>query len=461
MNHPPTLSGKVPAVSHELADFVLTATWDGLPQQVRRETLRAHLNWVACALGGARTVTADVAIRGIAAMGARGDSPVLGRAERFDMVNAALLNALHASAHAFDDTHLKTITHPTAPVAAAAWAALHARRSQGHPLSGTDLLLAVALGIEIQCRISNAILADDGNSDPGWYITGVSGGIGAALATGRLMGLGHEALVWAIGLAATQACGIRATHASMASAYVPALAARNGLTAAGMAAAGFNCGDACIDGPKGLLQVMARRVNTGPIRDGLGSSFELLETAYKPYPCGIVIHPTIDACLALAASPGLDMDQIERLDLRVHPDAIRLTGNKLPQTEMDTQVSLYHWAAAALLRQSAGLDEYALDCVQDQRVRDLQERIFALADASLASDQALASLRLRDGRSFEVRIEHASGSTANPMTNAQLERKFRAMAGPVLGAARADQLLLACLALESQDPLTIFRLGAL
>ncbi len=378
------------------------------------------------------------------------------------MVNAALLNCLNSAAHAFDDTHLKTITHPTGPVAAAAWAAIHSLSRQGKPVSGEDLLLALVLGIEIECRLSNAIIADGAGADLGWYMTGVSGGVGAAVAVGRLLGLDHGQLVSAIGLAAAQACGVRSTHGSMATAYVPAVAARNGLSAAYMAAAGFSCTDGVIDGRNGLLQVMSPNADAAQINRALGTDFELLENAYKPYPCGIVIHPAIDACLALAADPAVNKAVIARVDLRVHPDALNLTWRKLPDTVLDAQVSLYHWVAAALVHKSAGIEQSELPCIQDPAVRALQTKIVPSVDESLAGDQAELALHLGSGQVLEIRIEHATGSAANPMTNEQLTAKFRSMTMRALSEERANQLLEVCRNLGSMDDaLGLFRLGAL
>lgn len=450
------------AISREIADFVTAASWDGLPRNVQEEVVRANLNWVACAVGGANTLTADVAVRAVAAMGSKGSTPVLGRSEQFDVVNAAFLSCLNSAAHAFDDTHLKTITHPTGPVAAAAMAAIHLLSTHGKPSSGQDLLLALALGIEIECRLSNAIIADGTGANLGWYMTGLSGGVGAAVAVGRLLKLDSDQLISAIGLAAAQACGVRSTHGSMATAYVPAIACRNGLSAAYMAATGFTCSEGAIDGRNGLLQVMSPNADADRIRFGLGSEFELLTNAYKPYPCGIVIHPAIDACLALLTNPSVSQNTIARIDLRVHPDALNLTWRKLPDTVLDAQVSLYHWVAAALVCGSAGIDQSELPCVQNPEVRAMQEKVFPIADSSLASDQAVATVRLENDQVFESVIEHSTGSYANPMTDKQLATKFRSMTQRVLSENQATLLLKACLNLDSaKDALEIFHLGVL
>ncbi|MEP9379104.1 MmgE/PrpD family protein [Aquabacter sp. CN5-332] len=437
------------AVAHLMADFALEARWNTLPDEVRREAVRAWVNWVACAVGGASTPTLEAALRGVCAMGSAGASPLLGRSERVSLQDSALLNSLSTSAHTFDDTHLATITHPTGPVAAALAGAAHDLAAKGKPVSGADLLAALMVGMELECRVSCAIAQGGGNR--GWYMTGLSGGIGAAAAVGRLLTLDHGQMVSAIGIAAAQACGTRATHGSMAITYVPAVAARDGLVAAYLAAADFDCGPGSIDGKNGLLQVLTGGHDAEAIRTGLGTRFEVLNNAYKPYPCGIVIHPAIDACLALAHADNVVSADIERVDMRVHPDALNLCWRKLPDNVLDAQVSLYHWVAAALVFGAAGIEQGEIACVRDARVRGLQERSEAVADQSLKDNQAVVTLRLRDGRTVERFTKNAIGSITNPMSDLQLATKFRDLVRLSLEPQRADGLLDLCLNMPALD----------
>src|SRR5262249_2266408 len=154
-----------------------------------------------------------------------------------------MINCLSSAAHAYDDTHLATVTHPTGPVVSALLAL-----SETHPLAGEDFLAALMVGMEIECRLSTIIAAPGTGSRGGWYITGVTGGIGAAAALARALRLDRRTTVSALGLAAAQSCGVRGTHGAMACAYVPAIAAQAGFTAAMMARAGFDCGAAAVTG---------------------------------------------------------------------------------------------------------------------------------------------------------------------------------------------------------------------
>ncbi|MFM0500417.1 MmgE/PrpD family protein [Paraburkholderia caffeinilytica] len=444
-------------VTHFLADFACKATFAEMPAQVRGEAVRAWVNWVGCALGGSNTDTSEAAVRGCVSFQSGGTVALLGRSEHLDLTDAALINCLTSSSQTFDDTHLKTITHPTGPVAAALLSVAHTRK-----VSGAELMLALVIGMEIECGIASAIAAPGSGAHGGWFMTGLAGGIGAAAAAGRLLGLNHEQMVSALGLAATQSCGLRATHGSMAIAYVPGLAARNGLSAAYMARSGFTCSDIAIDGRNGLFEVLASGANSDALVEDLYCATEFLGNSYKPYPCGIVIHPAIDACLEIAGRDGLSGDEIERVDLQVHPDAIRLTWRKLPVSVFDAQVSLYHWVAAALVFGRAGLEEGELAAVMHPAVRSLQERTFVETLTSLGSDAAIVEVRTRQGQIHRAAVEHATGSAARPMTDAQLDAKFVALATRVLEPARVTGILTACRQIEECGDVTrISQLGAL
>jgi 2-methylcitrate dehydratase PrpD len=431
-----------------MADFCLDASWQGLPERVKGETVRALVNWMACAVGGARTALADAAVRGVVAMEPEGATPVVGRSERVGLASSAMLACINSSAHTFDDTHLATITHPTGPVAAAAFAAAHALATSGQPVAGSELLASLIIGMELECRLSNAIAAT-GGSNLGWYMTGLSGGVGAAAAVGRLLGLPRAKMISALGLAATQSGGLRATHGSMAIAYVPGVAARNGVASAYMASAGFTCSDHAIDGRNGLLQVLSATADPDQVTNGLGTEYEVLRNTYKPYPCGIVIHPAIDACLRIAREEGVGSDRIQRIDLRVHADAMNLTWRKLPSSDLDAQVSLYHWVAASLVCGEAGVAQGELRWVLDERVRALQEITHVEVDPALRDNQAVVSVKLQDGRTVSATTENAIGSVTNPMTGQQLTDKFKGLVTPALGAEKSHALLQFCETLSS------------
>jgi 2-methylcitrate dehydratase PrpD len=306
------------------------------------------------------------------------------------------------------------------------------------------------------------MVAPSAGASGGWYITGVTGSIGAAAAAGRVLALDRKQMVSALGLAAAQSCGTRGTHASMACAYVPALAAQAGFTAAMMAKADFECGPAAVAGRNGVVEVIAPKADHAAITRDFGKHWEVLGNAYKPYPCGIVIHSAIDACLELVRKHKPSPEDIAEVTFDVTPGALALCWRKLPNSELEAQVSLYHWLAAALIHGEAGVTQAQLACIQDPRVRDLQSRIAATSTPALAIDQAKAVLRMRDGTTHSVSIEHGVGSLVKPMSDDELSTKFLSQARGVLANNAAKELLAACWNVRSRDNVTrLLALGAI
>jgi len=183
-------------VTRKLARYVVSARREDVPAAVRREAARTVLNWVGCAVGGSRHETVDAAIRALVPFSGPAQASVLGRKERMDVLNAALMNGISSHIFDFDDTHLRTIVHPAGPVASAILAL-----SEYRPVSGADFLHALILGAEVECRIANAVYP--AHYDVGWHITGTVGPFGAAAAAGKLLNLSEQQMIWALGLAAT------------------------------------------------------------------------------------------------------------------------------------------------------------------------------------------------------------------------------------------------------------------
>jgi len=195
-------------VTRELARFVVESRWSSIPAAINHEARRALLNWAGCALGGCRDETVDTALAALSEFAGRPQATLLGRSERVDILNAAALNALSSNILDFDDTHLRTVIHPTVPVAAALLALAERTR-----VAGADFLHAFILGVEVECRVGNAISPEHFSS--GWHITATCGIFGAAAACAKLLGLDAKKTAWALGLAANQASGTTGAHGSM------------------------------------------------------------------------------------------------------------------------------------------------------------------------------------------------------------------------------------------------------
>ena len=425
-----------PPITQILAKFVATHPSKGWSDAVDHEAHRTFMNWLGCAVGAANHEAADAAIAAANMLQPAAQASVLGRADKLDMANAALVNGITSHTFDFDDTHLKTIIHPAGPVASAALAlAEHLGNT------GREVIDALVIGIDVACRVGNAMYPD--HYDRGWHITGSTGTLGAAAACARLLKLDVAQTAMALGIAASQPIGMREQFGTMTKPFHPGGAARAGLMSALLAKNGFTASAKALEAPRGMMQTISTKNDWSEITHELGERFEISFNSYKPFACGIVIHPSIDACAQLRAQ-GVTPEQIERIELKVHSLVLELTGKKEPQDGLQAKFSVYHGCVAGLTVGQATEDEYHDAFVTRPDNVALRRKVVAVVDDSIDEASADVTAILTDGRRVHVFVEHAIGSLQNPMTTALLEGKFHGLSDPILGAAQTSELIKAC-----------------
>jgi 2-methylcitrate dehydratase PrpD len=270
--------------------------------------------------------------------------------------------------------------------------------------------------------------------------------LGAAAGCARLLKLDAQQTQMALGIAASQPIGLREQFGTMTKPFHPGAAARAGLMSALLAAKGFTASPRALEAPRGWAQVVSTKTAWNEATDELGERFEISFNSYKPFACGIVIHPSIDACVQLREQ-GVKPDEVERIELKVHPLVLELTGKKEPRDGLQGKFSVYHGCAAGLIFGRAGEPEFSDEVVTRQDVVALRAKVTATVDRAIDEASADVTAVLGSGRRVHIFVEHAIGSLKRPMTDAALEAKFHGLADPVLGAGRARELIGACWAL--------------
>ena len=432
---------QAPPITAILAKFAAGHPSRGWSDAVEREAHRTFYNWLGCAIGAAKHEAAEAAMAAVQMLQPASQATVLGRSEKVDMASAALVNGITSHTFDFDDTHLKTIIHPAGPVASAVLALAEQRGT-----CGRDVIDALVLGIDVACRVGNVMYPD--HYDRGWHITGSTGMLGAAAGCARLLRLDEKGTAMAIGIAASQPVGLREQFGTMTKPFHPGGAARAGLMSALLASHGFTSSPRALEAPRGLIQVASDKRAWHEVTDELGERFEISFNSYKPFACGIVIHPSIDACAQLRAQ-GVTPEQVERIELRVHSLVLELTGKKEPRDGLQGKFSVYHGCAVGLIHGQAGEEEFSDAVVNDPRVVELRNKVQATVDPSISEEAVDVTAVLEGGRRVHVRVDHAIGSLQRPLSDAQLESKFNSLVVPLLGDARAREIIQACRALAS------------
>ena len=344
----------------------------------------------------------------------------------------------------FDDTHPGTVIHPSAPVAPALFALAETR-----PISGATLLDAFSLGLEAECRIGRAI--SPWHYAKGWHITATCGVFGAAVAVGKCLGLDSEKMLWALGNASAQSGGLVETLGTMAKSFGVGNAARNGMLAALAAESGFSGPEKPLEGVRGFANVMGSDPDFAKITDGLGTQWEALRNTYKPYPCGIVLHAVIDACLFLRAQPGFEIGAVRDIVVRGHPLLAQRADRPAVETGREAQVSAQHSVAVSLLTGAAGLAQFNDAAVADPAVRDLRRKIRMVDDPGLSVEAAEVVITLADGQTIARHIEQARGGENNPLSDRDLEAKLRDLAAYGGSGCDPERLIAAIWSLDKTE----------
>jgi 2-methylcitrate dehydratase PrpD len=337
--------GREARLTGELARFLAESRWQDVPASIRREGKRAILNIAGCVLAGRE----DPAVELLRKTFPRDD---------------ALIDAAAATAHDYDDTHLRTVIHATPPLAGALFS-LARQRS----ISGPELLHAFILGMETTCRLGNAVTP--GHYERGWHITSTCGVFGAAAAAGKILQLNEQQFVYALGIAATQSSGLVEMLGSMARVLNAGFAARNGLAAALLAAEGFQGPAQPLEGLRGFFNVFGGSNDVHQITDRLGEHWEMTQVAYKPYPCGVVLHALVDACLEARDR----LAHAEKIVVALHPLAVERADRPEPRNAVEARLSAQHAVGVTALRGRAGLADFSDAASADPALQAFRRRV--------------------------------------------------------------------------------------
>jgi 2-methylcitrate dehydratase PrpD len=419
-----------------LARFVAQGRPADLPPEVMHQATRCLVDWLGVALGGQQERSVDVLLDYARLVGGTRQASVVGRALRTSVPLAALINGQASHVLDFDDTFASTETtlHGTPPVYSAALAIGEWQRA-----SGADVLNAFVLGFEMAARVALALGPD--HYDAGWHVTGTAGRFGAAAAAGKLLGLSEPELARAFGIVATQAGGMKAVYGTMGKPYHAARAAHDGVAAALVVRGGFTAAEDVLEARYGLLELYTRRAYPERLAPPAPMRYAVLDDGFKPYPCGSLIHATIDAVLDALGGVLVDPAAVERVEAWVNPYTATVTAKPDPQTGLEAKFSAQHCVAVALAHgRGVAFADFTDAAATDPTLRAVRARVQMIGVPDCPKDAARIAIHLRDGRTLQAEVPHARGTVERPLDDAGLSAKFLALAEPVLGA-RARRVL--------------------
>lgn len=411
-----------------------------LPDDVVLLAKQCLLDWIAVTVAGAGEQCTTILREEVLAEAGPQRSTLIGSGHRVAPGQAALVNGTAAHALDYDDVVPAMSGHPSAPVLSALVAL-----AEDTPLDGPDFVTAFVAGFETECRVAR--LVAPGHYGSGWHATGTIGTFGAAAACCAAMGLSEREWEHALGLAATQAAGLKAVFGTMAKPLHAGKAAASGLLAARLAARGFTCVPGILEAENGFAAAMTSTVNaTRALELGAGQ-FELRNVLFKYHAACYATHASLEGSLRIAERHALGAADIARIELRVPPPIYAACANRSPVTPLEAKFSLNYAIALALSGAGTGASAFALEHLRDPVVRALSERVTCTPTPGItekfsaevivttASHQTLAA-------SADVSVP-ARGDAELSLQQDRLTAKFRDLVGPRAGPEATEALITA------------------
>jgi 2-methylcitrate dehydratase PrpD len=440
------------SVIEQLAAYAATESFEKLPEAAVRAARRAILDTLGVTLAGSVEVTAERARALVAHRRGSDEATIVGTPLRGSVEDAALTNGTAAHALDYDDLHQSLSGHPSVPVLPAALAL-----AERQHLSGAALITAFVVGVEIEAKLGRAL--NPGLYEVGWHATSTLGVFGAAAAVSRLLGLSAERTAQALAIAASMASGIKANFGTDCKPLHAGHAARCGVEAALLAAAGFTGNPRALEHGDGFGSTYG--AGSPPAWDlataGLGSPHEIVDpgVGVKRFPACASTHQALDATLALAEEHALTPSAVEAVECGVPYMAPHQLIYDQAATPLQGKFSMPYCVAVALLDGGVGFAQFTDERVHRADVQALMPRVRMVVHPEQTTRECLptrfseVTITLRDGRRLQRRVHQAKGQPRNPLTDAELTVKFRDCAARVLPADRAESLLAAVHQLET------------
>ena len=433
--------------------FIATSSISAMPADVVAQGKRCLIDGFGVILAGSTAEGSHILREYAKKVSGAQEATVLGRDRMVvSAAHAALANGGAGHALDYDDTQLSTtpdrtfglLTHPTVPALSAALAV-----AERMGASGSAFLEAYLIGVEVECKMAETI--DPNHYERGFHSSGTLGVFGAAAAAGKLMKLNEAQLAHLLAITSSLASGIRVNFGSMSKPLNVARASENGVFAAELASNGFTGGDFGLDGKWGYFQVLGGGADLDRLIGKLGKPWAIVNpgVSFKPYACGSLSHPSMDAMLKVIVDHDLKPDQIKAVRLRAGNNILEPLRYKTAKTELEAKFCIPFLMTALILRRRAGLREFTDEFVSSAPVQQMMTRVTGVYDADIERQgfdriRSIVEVDLVDGRKLvQPSSDKYRGGPDNPFTREDLRGKFADCASAVLNEAQIAQAFTA------------------
>jgi 2-methylcitrate dehydratase PrpD len=428
---------KVPGLTEYVGKFIASTKYEDIPQAVIELGKKSILDGLGLALAGSRAQTGAICREYVEHLGVcDGKASIIGSSKKTSPRFAAFVNGVSIHADDFDDTQLAVakdrvyglLVHPTVSVLPALLALAESRT-----ISGRELLLAYHLGVEVECKIAEAI--SPRHYQDGFHSTGTCGPFGSAAACAKILRFELPKILNTFGLVASQSGGLRENFGTMTKPFQAGHAAESGLASAELVALGWTAAEQILEAERGFFHAFGGSFDPGAIVDRLGKPWTFVSPgiSLKPYPSGSLAHPAMTELERLLDVNKVQAAQVEKIDVGANRQMTTTLLHHRPKNGLEAKFSMEFCMAILLLRGRAGLGEFSDRVVQRADVQEMIGRVNFYVDPEAESAgynkmTSLLKIHVKDGRIINGRAEFAKGSPANPMSFDEAAAKFRGCA---------------------------------
>ncbi len=421
-------------ITAHFAEYIHKTSYKDIPEETHRYVKLCLMDWIGVTLGGSREPVSDILLDLIDIMGGKKHASILGKGIKTNLLLAALVNGTMSHALDFDDSHENSGTHPTVCIAPAVISVAEYKKS-----SGRDLISAFIIGFEIAARIGMTIGIDQYKQ--GWHTTSTIGRFGAAAGAAKLMDLSLEQIINAFGITGTQVSGLREVFGTMNKPLHAGKAAMDGVLSAALAKRNFDSSNKIFEGRFGLKNIYAPEADITQMIAGLGTEYQIMNIAFKPYASALATHSTIQAIEAIKEEENITADDVQSIQIDFGDIPFSVVNIKNPHKVLEGKFSVYQCAALAFIKGRVTVDMFTLKEINDPEIIAFRKKINVLLNQKLKQFETIIKVVTNQGKIFERFIKMPKGSPANPLTFLEMKAKFMDLVRPVISKQNAEKIV--------------------
>ena len=421
------------SITEQLSEYILSTSYADIPDEVKRYAKLCLFDWLGVTLGALNEEIAPILIGCVEEMGGKSQATIIGKGIKTNVLFAALVNGSISHALDYDDTIAGSFIHPSVCLAPAVMAV-----GEHLKISGKELITAFSIGFEIASRLGAA--AGVSHYKHGWHATSTMGRFGAVAGTAKLLNLKLAEIINAFGVAGTQISGLREVFGTMCKPFNAGKAAMDGVLSVYLAKRGFDSSKRIFEGKYGIGRVFAPKADANKLLDGLGTEYQITGVAFKRYASALATHSTIEAIKEIKEKEHLTAQDVLKIDIELGKLPLSVIDNKEPKRVLEAKFSIYHCAALAFIKGSAGHHMFTKEKLNDPELADFRKKVKTELNPDFSKFETKVRITTTDGSHFERYIPKPKGSPENPMTFEEMKDKFKGLVYPVLSEEKARQI---------------------